>query len=167
MSFDEFKVNNGYKYPVVFYNSCSNNKFTAKPDCLGWYTLAKPGGGGIATFAASGLGYGVQGDEVSRYMGWMEVHCFDELYKTKVLGEVWHNCIEDYYTTFESTLNKVDYKTMVEYEMFGDPTLVIEDGDDPKSIPVDRPIFNGILERLMDTFPLLARIFELILAKLI
>ena len=61
-------------------------------------------------------------------------------------------------------LDKIDYKTMVEYEMFGDPTLVIEDGDDPQSIPVDRPIFNGILERLMDTFPLLARIFELILA---
>jgi hypothetical protein len=164
--FDIFRLNNAYKYPVVFYNSCSNNKFTKSATCLGWYTLAKPGGGGIATFAASGIGYGVPGNEVARRMGWMEVHCFDELYKTKQLGQVWHNCIEDYYTTFEGDLDGIDYKTMLELEMFGDPTLVIEDGDDPRSIPVYTPVLPRLLDRLVDTFPRLANIFKLILEML-
>jgi hypothetical protein len=50
--------------------------------------------------------------------------------------------------------------------MFGDPTLAAENGDDPKNVPVNRPVFYGFLEKLMDYFPRLARIFELIVAKL-
>lgn len=169
--FDLYNINNGVKYPVVVYNACSNNKFSANEQCLGWKTLSKAGGGGIASYAASGIGYGSYGThETERVMGWMEVHVFEELYNNKILGQCWANCVSDYYNTFEpfgsSEDKHTDYKTMLEFCMFGDPTLAAENGDDPKNVPVNRPVFHGFLEKLMDYFPRLARIFELIVAKL-
>ena len=160
--FDHFNVDNGYKYPVVVYTACSNNKFTKKPNCLGWATVVKDNGGGIASFAESGIGHGPGGsDFVTCCIGWMEVRIFEELYNTKELGESWGNCISDYYTTFEATgLDLSDWKTMLEFSMFGDPTLVIEDGDDPKSAHIDRPILTETLEKLIDYFPVLRLIIE-------
>ena len=160
--YDTFKVNNGYKLPVVVFTACSNNKFTKQPNCLGWATVMKDGGGGIACFAESGIGHGPGGTAfTTRCIGWMEVHIFEELYNTKELGGSWGNCISDYYNTFEATgLDISDWKTMLEFSMFGDPTLVIEDGDDPKSAPVNRPILAGILERLMDYFPVLRQLLQ-------
>jgi hypothetical protein len=163
--FDLYMVKNDYKYPVVFYNSCSNNKFTKSDVCLGWKTLSKKGGGGIASFAASGIGYGVPGNEVSRRMGWMEVHCFEELINTKILGQVWYNNIQNYYTTFSGSLDRYDYKTMAELAMFADPTLVVEDGDDPRSKSANTPVFTGILEKLIELFPRLEKLFEILLTK--
>ncbi len=166
IDFDFYMVNNAKKLPVVVINACSTNKFTESPNCLGWKTLSKSGGGGIAAFGASGIGYGSPGQETSSAMGWMEVKSFEELYNTKVLGEVLANCVTSYYNTFEGTFDFVDYKTMLEFSMFGDPTLAIQDGDDPRSVPVNRPVFHGVLEGLIDSFPQLARLFELILAKI-
>ena len=51
--------------------------------------------------------------------------------------------------------------------MFGDPTLVIEDGDDPKSASVDVPVFYGFLERILDLSPTLAKLLTVIMQKLI
>jgi hypothetical protein len=160
--YDLFNVNNYYKYPVVVFTACSNNKFTKHPNSLGWTTVMKDGGGGIACFAESGIGHGPGGSAfVTCCIGWMEVRIFEELYNTKELGESWGNCVSDYYTTFEATgLDLSDWKTMLEFSMFGDPTLVVEDGDDPKSVQVDRQILTGILERLIDYFPVLRLILE-------
>ena len=164
--FDLFIVNNAKKLPVVVYTACCNNKYTKSPTCLGWKTVNKNNGGGIASFAEAGIGHGPDGTAfVERNIGWMHVKVFEELYNTKVLGQVWGNCISDYYNAF-SELRVYDYKTMLEWSMFGDPTLVIEDGDDPKNVPVNRPVLYGFLERLMDYFPRLSILFELILAKL-
>jgi len=160
--FDRFNVDNGYKYPVVVYTACCNNKFTHKPNCLGWATVIKENGGAIACFAESGIGHGPAGTPfVTCCIGWMEVKIFEELYNTKELGESWGNSVSDYYTTFEATgLDSSDWKTMLEFLMIGDPTLVIEDGDDPRSRPVNRPILEEIIERLMDNFPILRLILE-------
>jgi len=163
IDFDIYLFRNAKKFPVVIYNACSNNKYTGSPNCLGWKTLSKFNGGGIAAFAAAGIGYGYEGThETERAMGWMEVHVFEELYNNKILGQVWANCVTDYYNTFELELDKADYKTMLEFSMFGDPTLVIEDGDDPVSIPVDIPSFLlRFMERIIDRFPLLGRFFAI------
>ena len=161
--FDVYNINDPTKLSVVFLNACSNSKYTKQPDCLGWKTLTISGGC-IASFAASGIGYGVPNDEASRRFGWMEVHTFEELYVNKILGQVWGNCIARYYNNFESSLDFYDYKTMVEYAMFGDPTLPIQDGDDPRprSNPVNKPIFNPVLERLMDSFPILKLLLQIL-----
>ena len=164
--FHLFFINNYKKLPVVFYNSCSNSKYTKSDECLSWETL-KINGGGIASFAASGIGYGVPGDETSRRMGWMEVKCFEELYNTKLLGEVWANCLTEYHNAFSSTLDFHDFKTMVEFAMFGDPTIVIEDGDDPKTAVSDIPGIYGIIERIFDLSPNLAQLLTQVIEKLI
>ena len=166
LEFGIYNVNNPTKYPIVFYNACSNNKFTKSEECLSWMTLKLPDAGGIIAFGASGIGLGSQGTgETERVFGWLEVHTHEELLNTKNLGEVWSNGVKDYYTTFQSNLNKNDYKTMVEYSMFGDPTLNAEDGDDPKIRSHPRSYFN-IFEILQDYFPRLTELFQLILAKL-
>lgn len=164
--FDLFFIRNYKKLPVAFYNACSNNKYTKKENCLGWKTITL-NGGGIASFAASGIGYGVPGDETSRRFGWMEVHCFDELYNTKILGDVWANCLTDYHTRFASNLDFYDLKTLVEFSMFGDPTLAIEDGDDPKTAIQDVPGIYGIIERIFDLSPVLAQLLTQVIEKLI
>jgi len=96
--------------------------------------------------------------EIERVWGWMEVHIFEELYNTKLLGEVWSNAITGYANSFE--LNDGDYKTLLEMSMFGDPTLIIEDGDDPKSRSVDRPLIHDLLEIIGNYFPRLERLLE-------
>jgi hypothetical protein len=155
---DLFLVNNKKKYPVVFYNACSTSKYPAIENCLSWVTLAKKNGGGIAVFGATGIGYGAHGSqETARLFGWMEVNTHEELLNTKVLGDVWGNSITGYYTTFSANLKDGDYKTMLEYSMFGDPTVIIEDGDDPVNIPLYRP---SVIEQLLDNFPLIAKFFE-------
>jgi hypothetical protein len=165
--FDIFLVLNKKKYPVAVYNSCSNNKYTKDEDCLGWKTISKKNGGGIASYAAAGIGYGSQGSsECERVMGWMEVNVFDELVSNKILGQAWGNCITEYYTTFEENLYKTDWKTLLEFSMFGDPTLVVEDGDDPKSVQEYTPFFEILLERLIDYFPFFSKILNLIQARL-
>ncbi len=165
IDFDLFFVINSKKLPVVFYNACSNNKYTGTDTCLAWKTLIKSNGGGIAAFGASGIGYGSHGSgETERLMGWMEVHTHEEIFNNKILGLSWANCVTNYYTTFQSDLDKIDYKTMLEYSMFADPTLVIEDGDDPESIPVNIPSFLlQFLERIIYRFPLLERLITLLL----
>ncbi|GAG85955.1 unnamed protein product, partial [marine sediment metagenome] len=141
----------------------SNNNYAAVPNCIGWKTLSKSNGGGIAAFGAAGIGYGSTGThQTERVFGWMEVHVFEELYNNKILGQVWANCITDYYNTFELELVKTDYKTMLEFSMFGDPTLVIEDGEDPVSIPADISSFLLLfMESIIDCFPLLGQIFAI------
>lgn len=165
--FDKYNIKNGVKLPVCFYNACSNNKYNKSDQCFSWKTLSKQNGGGIATFGAAGLGYGSYGyDEVKRDMGWMEVHAFEGLVTNKILGQVWANCVTDYYNTFSSNFNAIDYKTMIELSMFGDPTLPIQDGDDPHGKSVNKPVNYGILEKLIETFPRLATLFELIIAQI-
>jgi hypothetical protein len=161
IDFDLYNVNNALKLPVCVYKSCSNNKYTENPNCFGWYTLSKSGGGGIATFAASGISYGAHGTAiVDSCTGWMEVHTFEELISTKILGQVWANDIADYYNNFDPGLDNTDWKTLLEWSMFGDPTLAIQDGDDPKSITVNKLNLNGLFEEIIDYFPLLKIIFQ-------
>jgi hypothetical protein len=159
LDFDFYMVNNGMKLPVCVYKSCSNNKYSDSPTCFGWKTVMKDGGGGIAVYAASGISYGATGtDIVETCTGWMEIHTFEELISTKVLGDVWGNDISDYYNEFASGLEMTDYKTLLEWSLFGDPTLIIQDGDDPKSRPANIPIFHEILERFLDNFPILKQL---------
>ena len=144
-----YQINNKIKFPVVVYNACSCHKYSEHESSMGWTTVKRPNGGGIASFGASGIGYGGQGyGEVQRVFGWMAVKLFDELHNTKILGNVWANAINGYANNFE--LDDGDYKTIVEMSMFGDPTINIDDGDDPKTKNLDenRPILFQLLNRV-------------------
>jgi hypothetical protein len=153
IDFDIYRVKNPYKYPVCVYKSCSNSKYSESPTCFSWKTVSIDGGGGIATYAASGISYGATGTGiVNKTTGWMEVKTFERLLSDKILGQVWGASISEYYTTFSSGLKKEDWKTLLEWTLFGDPTLVIEDGDDPKFVRTFNPNF---LLRIIESFPTL------------
>lgn len=159
--FDIYGATNPAKYPVCVYKSCSNSKYTRFDTCFSWKTLNKKDGGGIAVYSASGISYGATGtDIVARTTGWMEVKSFEELYSTKIFGEVWGNSISGYYNAFESSFQMSDWKTMLEWSLFGDPTLAAENGDDPKSIPHSRQVQFDFIAGLLERFPLLARFLE-------
>jgi len=162
IDYDLFLIKNRKKLPVVVFTACSNNKYTMSADCIGWKTLSKKNGGGIATFAEAGIGYGPGGSIcVDECIGWMEVKVFEELYNTKVLGQAWANCVSDYYTTFSADMDRYDFQTMVEFSMFGDPTLAIEDGDNPESFPMDIPIFLKFLQQHPHMFPIFRHLLGL------
>ncbi len=164
IDFDLYFVNNNKKLPVVVYNACSNNKWTSSEQCLGYKTLSKRNGGGIASFAASALGFGDQGSaECERRWGWCEVNTFKGLFNDKILGIVWNDVITNYVDNFSSlSWDRIDQKTMLGYSMFGDPTLAIEDGDDPVYLPENKPLFN-FFERLLDCLPRMVKILQQIL----
>jgi hypothetical protein len=164
IDFDLYFVNNKMKLPVVVYNACSNNKWTRDEQCLGYKTLSKKNGGGIASYAASALGFGYHGSqECDRRWGWCEVHTFEGLYNDKILGNVWNDVITNYVDNFSSlSWDRIDQKTMLGYSMFGDPTLAIQDGDDPVCLPDNRPLYT-LLERLFDIFPKMVNFLEQIL----
>ncbi|MCK4995808.1 MAG: hypothetical protein KAR55_02875 [Thermoplasmatales archaeon] len=161
--FDLYNVKNPKKYPVCVYKSCSNSKYSDSDICFSWKNLNKKNGGGIAVYSASGISYGATGtDIVARTTGWMEVKSFEELVSTKIFGDVWGNSISAYYNTFSSGFQMSDWKTMLEWSLFGDPTLAAEDGIDPMSRPAYRPAPSQLISRVLDRFPVLARLLELI-----
>jgi hypothetical protein len=154
IDYDLFYVSNEYKHPVVVFNACSCSKYTESDKCISWKTLNTPSGG-IASFGASGIGYGSYGvHEVERVWGWMEVHIFESIYNDKVLGDVWANCINGYINSFiENEWDGTDYKTILEMSMFGDPTLEIDDGKDPKSIYKNENNNFIFIKKLIEIIP--------------
>ncbi len=120
---------NFWKLPVVVLNACSCNKFSSSKNCLGWSFVKNEIGGGIASFGASGIGYGSYGtSETDRLFGWMEVHLLKKLGMQKTLGQTWNECLVEYINSFE--LEGVDYKTIYEMTLIGDPSLAITDGSE-------------------------------------
>ena len=156
IDFDFYFINNNVKFPVAVYNACSCHKYSEHETCMGWKTVGRSNGGSIASFGAAGIGYGGHGTgEIQRVFGWMAVNIFRELYNTKVLGQVWANSVTGYANAF-AELDDGDYKTLLEMSMFGDPTVVIDDGDDPKSISSETkfPLFSALFARFNDKSPI-------------
>ena len=154
LDYDLFMVSNTEKHPVVVFNACSCSKYSDTDTCMSWKTI-RDDSGGIASFGASGIGYGSYGThEVERVWGWMEVNLFEALYNEKELGKVWANTLNKYINSFiEDEWDGSDFKTICEMAMFGDPTLVIEDGKDPRShniqnMPQNYPLLEKLSGRL-------------------
>jgi len=164
IDFDLYLIYNNKKLPVVVYNACSNNKWTESKQCLGYKTISQINGGGIAAYGASCIIYTLDGShQCDKRWGWCEVQTFKGLYNEKILGIVWNNVITDYVDNFSSLQwDRKDQKTVLGYSMFGDPTLVIEDGEKPRYIPKQRPF--PTLEWFLNLFPRLLKILGQILA---
>jgi len=165
IDYDLFLINNKEKHPVVVFNACSCSKFSDSQQCMSWSSI-RGTTGGIASFGASGIGYGSYGsNETKRVWGWMEVNIFKGIYEDKILGDVWRQCITDYSTSFigeDPVLS--DYKTVVEMTLFGDPTLGIEDGKNPESNSLELSSFQLILQRFFQQFPKETLLKDLILS---
>ena len=122
---DVMQLSNGNKLPIVMIDACSCGRFD-HGDCFAWKFVEKAGGGGIASLASSGIGYGIPGNPAAGVLGWMEVKFFVYYKQGKeVIGDTWTSCINGYINTFRFNMDAADYKTVEEFILFGDPTLKI------------------------------------------
>jgi len=128
------QLSNGDKLPIVVNGGCSLGKYTNNDNCNAWAFLSNPNGGGIASYGASGLGWVYTGSGVTQ--GLVEGLCVDlfEAYSdgTITFGEMYVDGVNEY---IYSNMNGYDYKTLMEWHAFGDPTLAIGEDSTPPNKP--------------------------------
>ena len=118
---------NGNKLPFVNFDACLTGEFDqGSSDCLAEETLLNPNGGGVAVVASSRVAYGSWGashiNSVSGYLNVRLYHNYDE--KTQVAGELLTYAKIDYLRNVGSS-SSTNFKTLVEYLYFGDPSLLL------------------------------------------
>jgi hypothetical protein len=132
------ELQNNEKLPIVVTGACSVGKFNKDDDCFSWSFLASPNGGGIASLGATSLGYAYIGQYVTQ--GLVEKMAVDMFRaysnNVKTFGEMWAYGIN---RNIKSRMNGAEYKTVLAWQPFGDPTLIIAD----ESIPPTKPILTG------------------------
>ena len=117
-------LENGNELPIVITGACSVAKFNKDSDCFSWSFVSNPNGGGIASCGSTALGYAYMGKWVTySLVEGMATNMF-KAYKTgsQTFGEMWVKAINDY---ISYGMDSADYKTVEEWQPFGDPTLVI------------------------------------------
>ncbi|MBU0496622.1 MAG: hypothetical protein KKC68_03915 [Candidatus Thermoplasmatota archaeon] len=151
------KFSNRDKYPITLVGGCHNSQINVTlfatllqkpmmwthgipvPECWSWWMTRKIGGGSIACFGSTGLGYGYVGnnsdidgdgidepDTVEGLGGYTEVMFF-KVYNSGVdiLGDVWGTTITNYLDVFPPMGDKIQMKSIQEWPLIGDPTLKI------------------------------------------
>jgi hypothetical protein len=117
-------LENGDKLPIVITGACSVGKFNKDEDCFAWSFIAAPDGGGIASCGATALGYAMPGNYITQgLVEKMAINMFTA-YKEGAItfGEMWQKALFSY---ISPRMDGTDYKTVLEWEAFGDPTLAI------------------------------------------
>jgi len=136
---------NKNKLPICLVDGCQNSKFDVssgnnfwwiffpwmKP-CWSWELVSSPRGGSIATIGSTGLcWYSAEYDGAGS--NWLSVQFFEEYAKgEKVIGKIWNNCIAGFLEENPINWNEssgsgscIDAKTVQEWVLLGDPSLVI------------------------------------------
>jgi hypothetical protein len=126
---------NGDKLPIVTVTACSTAKFNKDTNCFNWAFLQNSNGGAIGTFGATALGYGYLGTGVVQgLIGKIGLDTY-KAYKVNqatTLGEMWAGGLNRY---ISSRMDEGDYKTVEEWNAFGDPTLAIGEKSQPPVKP--------------------------------
>ena len=111
----------------------------AYAECFSWHLTRKIDGGAIAAMGNTGLGYGTVGengdidgdgvdlpDTIEALGGYQIVQFFKNYAEGKViLGETWGNTIRNYLNTYPGMDDQADCKTVEEWPLLGDPSLLI------------------------------------------
>ncbi len=123
-SSDVSSLSNRDNLPIVVIGACSCSKFNVAHDCFSWSFVSNPKGGGIASFGAAGLGWAYLGKHVTE--GLIEKMVIDTFkaydYGADTFGEMWSDALSRYISVGMSAF---DYKTVEEWQPFGDPSLKI------------------------------------------
>lgn len=128
-------LSNGEMLPIVVIDACSTGKFV-DGNCLAWHFVKVANKGSIATFATTALTWGYTGSYVvSGLSGYMDIRLASHLSDERA-GDMWAHSIEDYLS--HQRMEKLDYKTIEEWILFGDPMLKIG-GYEGASIGVSKP----------------------------
>ena len=124
---DAGKLSNGNKLPIVVTGACSVSKYDETSSCFSYSWLQNSNGGAIASFGATALGYAYISSAVTH--GLVEGMAIDTLKAYRqdgaiTLGEMWVWGLERYMDGHQIN-DGGEYKTVTEWQMFGDPTLAI------------------------------------------
>ena len=128
-------LDNGNKLPIVTVEACSTAKFNSNSNCLNWAFIHNSGGGAIGSFGATALGWGYIGDYVTEgLIGKVGLDTFRgyKLDDATTLGEMWVNAIE---RSIYTNMDGVERKTVLEWQLLGDPTLQISEPSNPPAKP--------------------------------
>ena len=134
-SSDIMKLTNGDMLPIVVTGACSPSKFSASDNTFSWSYLSNPNGGGIGSFGPAALSWGYTTSYCIKALGGkMQLELF-KAYKEHgaiTFGGMWTKAISNY---IHGSMDCGDYKTVEEWQPFGDPTLVIAE----ESLPPVKP----------------------------
>lgn len=142
-------LKNGKKLPICIVGGCHNSMFSVSllrisewvgipcPECFSWLLTRKIGGGTIATFGNTALGYGPK-DKFDPSQGGgggnISAFFFEEIgiNGNDILGECWGHAISSHLDNFpikwnENSFNdsSIDAKTVTNWLLMGDPSLKI------------------------------------------
>jgi len=112
---------------------------TPVPECWGWYMVKLPDTGAIATMGNTGFGWGSEGDvcTIGTGDGWLNTEFFRQYGEEdqQILGMAYSQAIAayvDHHKTFELEYWRHDYgwdgideKTVEQWQLLGDPSLLI------------------------------------------
>ncbi|MCK5458540.1 MAG: PKD domain-containing protein, partial [Thermoplasmatales archaeon] len=133
-------LSNGDKLPIITVEACSTAKYASNSNCFNWALIHNPNGGAIGSFGATALGWGYTGTGVTQgLIGKIGLDTF-RAYKLDgsiTFGEMWAKALERY---IGAGMDAMDYKTVEEWQPFGDPTLAI--GGDSQA-PLKPEDLNG------------------------
>ncbi|UCB57956.1 MAG: hypothetical protein JSV67_04940 [Thermoplasmatales archaeon] len=122
---DIANLTNGDKLPIIINSACSTSQFDLDSKCFGWTFVSNPDGGGIGSFGPTGLAWGYMGEMItSGLIEGLVLKTFEAYQNDSVItfGEMWSHAISSY---IFPTMEGIDYKTVEEWQPFGDPTLTI------------------------------------------
>jgi hypothetical protein len=134
-STDVQSLSNGNKLPIVTVEACSTAKFASDANCFNWAFLYNSNGGAIGTFGATGIGYSYMGTGVTTgLIGKMGLDTYKsyKLDQATTFGELWSRALNRYIKT---GMTDADYKSVEEWQAFGDPTLAIGEKSQPPAKP--------------------------------
>ncbi|RLF64279.1 MAG: peptidase C25, partial [Thermoplasmata archaeon] len=124
------KIYKGYEewYRYVYRGEIS-------PETWAWWLARKFDGGSIATIGFSGLDWFATGDSdgdgvpdcTQYFSGFLNVHFFMEYGDNglRVLGEIHGHAIADYLNELFPSSEPLDYKSVEEWVLLGDPSLMV------------------------------------------
>jgi uncharacterized membrane protein len=166
---DVNSMTNGDKLPIVSVDACLTGAFESGGDCFAECFLKNSNGGGVASFAASRIGFGYMGPmHISQLSGAINTF-FHEAYThggADRVGLMYSGAQNKYITKDDpkNAANEAAYKTICEYILFGDPGLSIGgfyktnakiycDKNTSSLYPGDKVSYNISLENLGDARP--------------
>jgi len=151
-------IKNGGKLPIIVVGGCHNGIFNVSfintlldsdwsqsnyhaygapvASCFSWQIVAKFSGGAIACTGCTDYGIGWMGDPLN-LSAMLESNFFYKVGIDNVttLGEAHSGSIEKYMTDVNVHENSAHYYSITEYQLFGDPSLII--GGNPKTVSKD------------------------------
>jgi nitrous oxidase accessory protein NosD len=147
-------LTNGLKLPVVTAMSCSTARFDDH-ECVGEWWLMNPNGGGIAYFGATRIAYCWNDDSAPYgFMGEMDRRIYESFYEGYTnLGRLWGAPVTryvQYHIPNYHTAWVYDVKTLMEFIMFGDPTLRIYNGPETLEVPDEYASIQGAVNSAYD-----------------